>query len=257
MDLTGKVAVVTGSGRGLGLAYASRSRRGRGGRRQRRRRDVAERGSGVDPFGRRTGGRGRRAGRERPRSHSRLVDQRGRRVRPARRPGHQRGNPARHGAVEDDRRRLRRRRRRPSARHVHLRPGRGRAHARPRATAGGIVLRRLAGRPVRQLRPDELRGREGRHRGHGAHVVAGARACRHHRQRDRPGGRHRDDRDRAVPEAVRRRARGRRAAPRVCPPRAQLRPAGGRRRPRRVARLGRAVGITGQVLGLGGDRLAL
>ena len=61
----------------------------------------------------------------------------------------------------------------PPARHVHLRPRGGDPDAR---AGGGWADRRgrLAGRPVRQLRADELRRREGRDRRVRAHV--GARA---------------------------------------------------------------------------------
>ena len=67
-------------------------------------------------------------------------------------------------------------------------------------------LHRLADGSARQLRPDQLRRREGRHRRHGAHVGARAEEGRHHRQRRDPRRRDRDDRDRAV---LRRRGRGR------------------------------------------------
>ena len=68
-------------------------------------------------------------------------------------------------------------------------------------------LHRLADRPARQLRPDQLRRRQGRHRRHGAHVGARAQARRHHRQRRHPRRRDRDDGDRPV---LRRGRRGRR-----------------------------------------------
>ena len=73
-------------------------------------------------------------------------------------------------------------------------------------------LRRLARRPARQLRPDQLRRRQGGHRRHGAHLGDGAGARGHHRQRRRPGRRHRDDRDHPGLRAVRRGHARRRAA---------------------------------------------
>ena len=84
----------------------------------------------------------------------------------------------------------------------HARAGRGRPDH----------LRRLPDRPGRQLRPDQLRRGQGRHRRHGAHLGDGAGPRRDHRQRRRAGRRHRDDRDRPLPRALHRGAEGRRAA---------------------------------------------
>ena len=102
---------------------------------------------------------------------------------------------------------------------------------------------RLAGRPAWQLRADELRGREGRHRGVRPHVGDGARAQRDHRQRDRPDGVDADDREHPDLRAARRAGRGRRAAAARGPPGARDRHAGGQRRAR---------GLPG--LGCGGER---
>ena len=116
---------------------------------------------------------------------------------------HQRRGAARPGAVEHERRRLRHRRPGAPARHLHLRPRGGQAVPAPgrgRPADPG----RLAGRPARQLRPDQLRRREGRHRGDGPHLGDGAGPGRSHGQRRRPERRHRDDRDDPVPRAVRR-----------------------------------------------------
>ena len=80
------------------------------------------------------------------------------------------------------------------------------ASGTPRAGRGRPDhLRRLPHRPGRQLRADQLRRRQGRHRRHGPHLGDGARPRRDHRQRDRPGRRHRDDRDGPLPQALRRR----------------------------------------------------
>ncbi len=73
----------------------------------------------------------------------------------------------------------------PPARHVHLRARGG----DPDARAGGGRApdpRRLAGRPARQLRPDELLGGQGGHRLPGADVGARAGPRGDHGQRDRP-----------------------------------------------------------------------
>ena len=159
--------------------------------------------------------------------------------------------------MEDDRRRLRRRHHHAPARHLHLHPRR----RGPDARAGRgrpDHLRRLPHRPGRQLRADQLRRGQGRHRRHGPHLGDGARPRRDHRQRDRPGRRHRDDRDRALPQALRRRAEGRRAAARRSPASSSA-----SARPQDAAGLvaflasDAAAGITGQAVGIGGDRLAL
>ena len=140
--------------------------------------------------------------------------------------------------LEDDRRRLRRRHHHAPARHLHLHPGRRGAHARA-GRGRPDHLRRLPHRPGRQLRPDQLRRRQGRHRRHGPHLGDGARPRRDHRQRDRPGRRHRDDRDRPLPQALRRRAQGGRPAAAVRAPRARLRQPRGRRGAGRLPRLRR------------------
>ena len=155
MDLSNKVAIVTGSGRGLGLAYAKElAAAGRRRRRQRRRRgDRRRRPSPRSPptaGGRRRRGRtgrlhGDRAG---ARAHG------GRELRPPRRDGHQRRHPARQGAVEDDRRGLRRRHRRPPAGHLHLRARGRRADARAgRAAAGSSASARPPASAATSARP--------------------------------------------------------------------------------------------------------
>ena len=99
-------------------------------------------------------------------------------------------------------------------------------------------LHRLADRAARQLRPDQLRRRQGRHRRHGAHVGARAQARGHHRERGHPGRRHRDDRDGALLRGRRRGRREGRADAGLLPPRPRLRHVGRRRRAHRLSRLG-------------------
>ncbi len=88
-------------------------------------------------------------------------------------------------------------------RHFHVRTG-GRAYMREQgADRGPHHLHRLPHRAAGQFRSDQLRGRQGRHRRHGAHVGTRAEARRHHRQRRHPRRRHRDDGDcRTSPAAV-------------------------------------------------------
>ena len=135
--------------------------------------------------------------------------------------------------------RLRRRHHHAPARHLHLHPRR----RDPAARAGRgrpDHLRRLPHRAGRQLRADQLRRGQGRHRRHGPHLGDGAGPRRDHRQRDRAGRRHRDDRDRPLPQALRRRAEGRRAAARRSPgSELGFGTARGRRRPGRLPRLRR------------------
>ena len=110
MDITGKVAVVTGAGQGLGLAYAIALAEAGAAvvvndveRRRRRRRSSTRsppRAAGPSPRSVPVGT---------TEAAERLVAPRRRGLRPARRHGHQRRHAARPGAVEDDRRRLRRR----------------------------------------------------------------------------------------------------------------------------------------------------
>ena len=139
MDITGKVAVVTGAGQGLGRAYADRPRRGRRRGRRQRRRTPTTAGAVVDDDQRRGRPR-RRRGRCRsapPTAAEQLVLGALRGLRPPRRHGHQRRRAARPGAVEHERRGLRHRRPGAPARHVHLRPRGGQAVPRPRARAAG------------------------------------------------------------------------------------------------------------------------
>ena len=218
MRLDGKVAVVTGAGRGLGRAYAEA---------------LAQAGAsvvvndleGAEEVAAAIGGVAAPGAVGSADTADALVAPRRGGVRPARRDGHQRRRAARQGAVEDDRRGLRPRRGDAPARDVHLRArggdpvaraGRGRADRR----------RRLARRPVRQLRADQLRGGQGGDRGLRAHVGDGARPRRRHGQRDRPDGVDGDDRDdpdlraarrpRRVPARGAARARARR--PEDCAP---------------------------------------
>ena len=99
--------------------------------------------------------------------------------------------------------------------------------------------RRLAGRPARQLRADELRGGEGRHRGVRAHVGDGAGAQRDHGQRDRADGVDADDGEHPDLRAARRAGRRGRAAPARGPAGARDRHARGQRRARGLPRLRR------------------
>ncbi len=81
---------------------------------------------------------------------------------------------------------------------------------------------RLPDRPARQLRPDQLRRRQGRHRGHGPHLGAGNEEGRRHRQRRHPRGRHRHDQDRPVLPEGRRGRRARRGDAGLLPPRPRV-----------------------------------
>ena len=121
------------------------------------------------------------------------------------------------------------------ARHVHLRARRGGADARA-GRGRPDRRRRLARRPVRQLRPDQLRRGQGRHRRVRAHVGAGAGARADHGQRDRPHGVDADDRDDPDLRAARRAAT---TFPRRGAPGARARRAGGLRAAGRVPGLGR------------------
>ena len=255
MSLDGKVAIVTGSGRGLGLAYAQ---------------ELARQGASVvvndvdaqtaaDAVATIEAAGGQAVAVVAPvgptETAKQLVAHSGRHLRSPRHPRHQRRRAARHRAVEDERRRLRHRHRRAPARHVHLRARGRHLHAREE-TARPHHLHRLADRPARQLRPDQLRRRQGRHRRHGAHLGARAQAGRHHRQRRDPRRRDRDDRDRAL---LRGRGRGGRRRASRCP--AFFRHDLGFGTSDDVAGLiaylasDAAAGVTGQAIGIGGDRL--
>ena len=214
---------------------AGARRRRRGGQRPRRRRGAGDRGADR----RRRRPRGRRGARGRRHRRGRRAGRpRGGRVRPPRRHGHQRRRAARPGAVEDDRRGLRRGRADAPARDVHVR-ARGGVQMRAQEDGRPDHRGRLAGRPARQLRADELRRGEGRHRRVRAHVGDGARAQRDHGQRDRADGVDADDGEHPDLRAARRAGRGRRAAAARGPPGARDRHARGQRRARRLPRLRR------------------
>ena len=141
VDLSGKVAVVTGAGQGLGRAYAVA---------------LAQAGASVvvnDLDARAAEETAALAGpravvvrgrRGRSRRRRRAGRTRGRDVRAPRRHGHERGRPARRRALEDDRRGLRPRRAHAPARDVPVR-ARGRRFAcasRGRAAASSSSARR-------------------------------------------------------------------------------------------------------------------
>ena len=181
-------------------------------RRQRRRRLARRsghrrrsRGAGVqgDRGARRRGGAQLRLRHRLRRRRPHRAD-RGRRVRHRRHPREQRGHRPRPLAAEDGRERLRRGDRRAPEGHVQLHAPRGADHE-------GTGLRphrqhHVVGGSARQLRPDQLRRREGRDHGHDVRVVARARQVRHHRERGRAVGRDAHDRRRCS----RSRARSRR-----------------------------------------------
>ena len=112
---------------------------------------------------------------------------RGAGVRRHRHPGQQRRHPARPHALQPERGRLGRGDRGAPEGHLQLHAPRRGAHARaaPRAHHHHVVD---VGR-VRQLRPGELRRREGRHRRADARRRARSRQVRHHRQRRLPRAR--------------------------------------------------------------------
>ena len=169
----------------------ARARRGRRARRRQRRRRARRRAETVaaDRRGRRRGGRPGRRRSARPRSRealvARAVERFGRLDIMVTNAGVLRDRVLWKMTDEDFDTVIAR----PPARHVHLR-ARGRD---PDARAGrgrADHRRRLAGRPARQLRPDQLRGGEGRDRGVRAHLGAraGARADHRQRGRSRPPG---------------------------------------------------------------------
>ncbi len=256
MSLDGKVAIVTGSGRGLGLAYAQElARRGASVVVNDVDREAAA--DAVAASRRPAAGRSRSSLRsDRPRPREQLVRTAVEQLRAAGHPRHQRRRAARHGAVEDDRRRLRHRRSRCTCA-AHS-PACAKRCSTCAARCRAHHLHRLADRAAGQLRPDQLRGREGGHRRHGPYLGAGAQAGRHHRERRRPGRRDRDDRHRAL---LRRRGRGGGEAASRCP-RSSVRSSGSARRTTwpgwwRSSASDAAAGVTGQVIGVGGDRMQI
>ena len=138
MDLSGKVAVVTGSGRGLGLAYA-KALAAAGAAVVVNDLDAEAAAAAVEEI-EAAGGRGGRARSSRSataEAADALVAARRRGVRAARRDGHQRRRAARPGAVEDDRRGLRHRHPRRTCAAPSPACARPRSGCASRARAGG------------------------------------------------------------------------------------------------------------------------
>ena len=149
MDLSGKVAVVTGSGRGLGLAYASRlAACGASVVVNDVDADVAERAAVADPLGRRHRGREVAAPVGSSESAQPLVDRAvgeyGRLDVLVTNAGILRDT----GPVEDDRRRLRRRRSASTCAARSPAPGPRPSGCASRATAAGIIC---VGSPTGQV----------------------------------------------------------------------------------------------------------
>ena len=192
--LDGKVAIVTGSGQGLGRAYAEAlAAAGASVVVNDVNADTANEHRGGDSIGGRNRGRASlpRSDRRRPRtrwSPRRCANSVGSTS------GHQRRRAARQGALEDERRRLRPRDPDPPPRHVHLRPRRRRGDARA-GRGRSAHSHRLPGRSARELRPDQLRRRQGGHRRVRPHLVDGVGQGGHHRERRDPHGPDGDDRD--------------------------------------------------------------
>ena len=140
MSLDGKVAIVTGSGRGLGLAYAQELAR-RGASVVVNDVDAEATADAAAAIRRPAAGPSRSSHRSaRPRPRKQLVDHRGRAVRPARHPRHQRRvlrDKVLWKMTDDDF---------DTVINVHLRgtfttrPGGAVRHAQARARAGGIIL---------------------------------------------------------------------------------------------------------------------
>ncbi|CAA9291681.1 MAG: 3-oxoacyl-[acyl-carrier protein] reductase, partial [uncultured Corynebacteriales bacterium] len=161
-------------------------RRGRGDHRCRRS-GRAGRGRRVRAVGRRRAGRDRR-----------------RRVRPAGRAGQQRGRAAGPDAGEDDARGVGRRHPGAPARALRAHPRRAGALEGARRP-GAHRLHVLQLRPARQLRPVQLRRRQGRHRRVLHDRRDGGGPAGRDLQRGRPGGAHPDDRGRVRRDLRRRR----------------------------------------------------
>ena len=179
------------------------------------------------------------------------------RLRPAGCDVRQRRHPARPGVVEHHGRGFRRGHRHPSPRQFHLRP-RGHAAFPRAARRGAHHPDGLDRRAARQFRADGVFRCQIRHRRLRPHLVDGVRQGRRHRQRHRaqcpdPHGR---DHARCSPKPLRP-PNG--ASP--CRPSCASAWAWERRRTWRRSSSSspptRSAGITGQCIGIGGDKLAL